>query len=248
MGMNFEVTALKGVNKVGNIKRLDNNYLEVILGALEFDNTGGAVYDQRRGEQMIAANSLLQKRIASGYLRGEWGHPKDYDYPNYRDFVRRIHNIEEKNWAIHIRRVWIVPNYQLPNGQRICAIMGEICSTGGRRADFDLIMANPDENLAFSIRSMATDRVVGGKVRKYIDNIITWDIVNDPGISAANKFTSPSCESDILIPVHSEIIKTFAPSQGSVSLESNLAESVKIIKERVAQANTGKHSALITKW
>lgn len=248
MGMSFEVTALKGVNRVGNIKRLDNNYLEVILGALEFDNSIGAVYDQQRVERILAANGLFQKRINEGYLRGEWGHPKEYDYPDYRKFIQRIHTIDERNWAIHIRKVWVVPNFVLPNSQRICAIMGEVCSTGARRDDFDKIMANPDENLAFSIRSMATDRVVGGKVRKYVDNIITWDLVNEPGLSVANKYMSPSCESALVVPVQPAIIRSMAEDKSLVSVESSFKGTIDAIRNLDRATLLSGKSGLVARW
>lgn len=247
MGMSFEVTALKGVNRVGDIKRLDNGYLRVILGALEFDNSIGAVYDQQRVERILATNGLFQKRINEGYLRGEWGHPKEYDYSDYRKFIQRIHTIDERNWAFHIRKVWVEPNFVLPNGQRICAILGEICSTGGRREDFDKIMANPDENLAFSIRSMATDRVVAGKVRKYIDNIITWDLVNEPGLSCANKYMSPSCESALIVPVQPAIIQSMAEESTALALESNFQGTLLALKRAQLQ-KLDHRQGLITRW
>lgn len=247
MGMSFEVTTLKGVNKVGNIKRLDNRYVQVILGALEFDNSIGAVYDQQRVERILAAGSLFQKRINEGYLRGEWGHPKEYDYSDYRKFIQRIHTIDERNWAFHIRKVWVEPNYVLPNGQRICAIMGEIRGEGPRQAEFDAMLENPDENLAFSIRSMATDRVVGGKVRKYIDNIITWDLVNEPGLSVANKYMSPSCESAVVVPVHTAVIEAMVKGPELVACESNLKGTLAAIKRAESRSLSGRHG-LIAKW
>lgn len=249
MSMSFEVTALKGVNRVGNIKRLDNEYLEVILGALEFDNSGGAVYDQQRVERILSANGMFQKRIAQGYLRGEWGHPKEYDYPVYKHFVQRIHTIDERNWAFHIRKVWINPNFILPNGQRICAIMGEIKPTGANNEAFEKILANPDENLAFSIRSMATDRVIGGKIRKFIDNIITWDLVNEPGISCANKYMSPSCESAVVVPVNVAVVQAMALESTAVAMESSFIDTVAVINR--AKANTellSSRQGNVTRW
>lgn len=249
MATTFEVTALKGVNRVGDIKRLDNNYLQVILGALEFDNSVGAVYDKQRVERILAANSIFQRRINAGYLRGEWGHPKEYDYPNMRAFIQRIHSIDERNWAFHIRKVWIVDNYRLPNGRVICAIMGEICPTGKNNEAFERILANPDENLAFSIRSMATDRVVGGQIRKYIDNIITWDLVNEPGLSCANKFYSPSCESAMELPVSIEMLEAaLMNSRSQVSVESSIRESIEAIRAMNRNKLSSGIKPLITSW
>lgn len=248
MGMAFEVTALKGVNRVGNIKRLDNNYLRVILGALEFDNSGGAVYDQPRVERLLAENGLLQRRINAGYMRGEWGHPKEYNYPNYRAFLQRVHTIEETNWAIHIRKVWVEPNFQLPDGRIICAIIGEVCPTGNNNSGMERILSNPDENLAFSIRSLATDRLVNGKIRKYIDNIITWDVVNEPGLSVANKYMAPSCESALVLPIQGEILRTLITSNTPVAVESSIRDTLSAFEayER-SQHSLGRRGS-VTRW
>jgi len=248
MGISFEVTALKGVNRVGNLKRLDKGYLQVILGALEFENSAGAVYDQQRVEKMLAENGMLQRRINAGFMRGEWGHPKEYDYPNYRQFLQRIHTIDERNWAIHIRKVWVEPNFRLPNGKMICAIMGEVAPTGNNNAGMERILSNPDENLAFSIRSLATDRLVGGKIRKYIDNIITWDVVNEPGLSVANKFEAPSCESALVVPVQGEILRSLLVSSTGVACESSMRDTLTAYDAYVrSQHNLGRKGS-VTRW
>lgn len=249
MATTFEVTALKGVNRVGDIKRLDNNYLEVILGALEFNNSIGATYDRGRAERLLAENSIFQRRINAGYLRGEWGHPKEYDYPNTRAFIQRIHSIDERNWAFHIRKVYIVDNYRLPNGKVICAIIGEICPTGKSNDAFERILANPDENLAFSIRSMATDRVVNGQVRKYLDNIITWDLVNEPGLSCANKFYGPSCESAMNYPVNLDILEAALTTvKTQVSVESSIRDSIDAVKRLRRDSLATNSRPLVTHW
>ncbi|UQT03077.1 prohead core protein protease [Serratia phage vB_SmaS-Totoro] len=249
MGSVFEVTALKGVNKVGNIKRLDNNYIEVILGALEFPNSIGAVYDMDRAMRFFEPGSIFQRRIVQGFLRGELGHPKEYNCRDYRQYVERIHTIDEGNWAIHIRKVTIVPGYRLPDGQIVTAIIGEVTPTGPNAAVVERILQNPDENLAFSIRSMATDRIVGGKRRKYLDNVITFDVVNEPGISVATKYNAPSCESMDLAAVFPEIIRTMVDdTEKEVALESSLGQTVAAIRAIDRKEYVRNHSSAITRW
>lgn len=249
MGSVFEVTALKGVNKVGTIKRLDNNYIEVILGALEFPNSIGAIYDMDRAMRFFAPGSIFQRRIEQGFLRGELGHPKERECINYRDYVQRIHEIEEKNWIIHIRRVRVVPGYRLPTGQVVTAIIGEVTPTGVHAHIVERILQNPDENLAFSIRSMATDRIVGGQRRKYLDNVITFDVVNEPGIAVATKYNAPSCESEQLAVVFPEMIRSMMDTEGKeVALESSLGQTVQALRALERKEYVRNHSSSITRW
>jgi len=196
---NFEITVQRGFSGQGNTKRIDNNYCQVVLGALEFPNSTGAVYDLQSAIQIIEKSQTFNRRMAQSYLRGELGHPVERECRDYNDFVRRIHTIDERNVAIHIRRVWIDKNYCGPDGRRFIAILGEVAPSGPHAAVVERALNNPHENLAFSVRSLTNDRIVGGVRRKYFDNIITWDVVNEPGLSPAHKFNSPSCESaDIL--------------------------------------------------
>lgn len=199
MKNNFEITVQRGYSGQGNVKRIDQNYCQVVLGALEYPNSTGAVYDLESAIQIIERSQTFNRRMKDSFLRGELGHPVERECRDYNDFVRRIHTIDERNVAIHIRRVWIDRNYVGPDGKKIIAILGEIAPSGPHAASIERSLNNPHENLAFSVRSLTNDRIVAGVRRKFFDNIITWDVVNEPGLSPANKFNSPSCESaDIL--------------------------------------------------
>lgn len=195
MRNNFEITVQRGLNNGGTIKRIDNNYCQVVLGALEYPNSVGAVYDLQSAVNIIERSQIFQRRMSQGYLRGELGHPVERECRDYNDFVRRIHTIDERNVSTHIRRLWIEPNYKGHNGETIIAILGEVAPSGPHAAQLERKLNNPHENVAWSVRSLTNDRIVGGVKRKYFDNIITYDEVNEPGLKGANKFNAPSCES-----------------------------------------------------
>lgn len=241
MNGNFEITVQRGFNNQGTIKKLDGNYYQVVLGALEFPNSVGAVYDTQSAINIIENNGLFKRRITTGALYGELGHPSERDSKDYNDFVRRIHTIDERNIGIHFRRVWIDPNYVGSDGKKIVAILGEVCGAGPHAAMFDRAMQNPHENVAFSVRSMTNDRIVGGVKRKYFDTIVTWDLILGlPGIATATKFNSPSCESAVVLPITPAVIKVMEdstkPVQGvaleayQVSMESSL-EAIRMRKK-----------------
>ncbi|WBF04701.1 hypothetical protein [Erwinia phage vB_Ea277G] len=252
MSTAFECTVLKGVNNTGKIKRLDNGYVEVVLGALEHPNSYGAVYDEGRAREFLRQGSVFMRRISQGFLRGELGHPPQRECRDYNDYVERIHTILEKNVAIHIRKVWIDSNHVLNDGRKCIAIMGEICPDGPHAHVVERLLNNPSANLAFSIRSMATDKYVAGKKRKYLDAIITWDVVNEPGLDVATKYNSPSCESfqDIeRVAANLPAIRAMAErrtSQG-VAVESSIAQTLDAVK-RLEKNQLSNAQPAVTRW
>lgn len=233
MKNNFEITVQRGYSGQGNVKRLDNNYCQVVLGALEYPNSTGAVYDLESAIRIIEKSQTFNRRIKDSYLRGEMGHPVERECRDYNDFVRRIHTIDERNVAIHIRRVWIDRNYVGPDGKKIIAILGEVAPSGPHAAAIERALNNPHENLAFSVRSLTNDRIVQGVRRKFFDNIITWDVVNEPGLAPAHKFNSPSCESaDVLqlvsIPATATLMQTLKDEQALRGIGMEAAYNVSV--------------------
>ena len=184
----LQCTISRGFNGAGTFKRLDNGYALFVLSALEYPNSTAAVYDEGAATRLIMGNTRLQRQCGDGELKGELGHPKEYDSPNFNAFMQRIHTVDERNVAVQYRRVYIDRNYKLPDGKTIIAVMGEVCPSGPHAEHIDRSMNNPHENVCFSLRGMATDRFVGGKKRKYLDNLITWDVVGEPGLRPSTKF------------------------------------------------------------
>lgn len=191
----FEGSCLRGFNNKGICKPLDDGYYDVVLSVLEYPNSYGAEYDSGSAEEIIERSPIFKRRMKDRLLRGELGHPPQRLCKDYDDYVNRIHTIYEANIALHIRKVWIDRNYILPNGRKIVAIRGEVCPDGPHADVVRRWFENPHANLAFSVRSMATDKIVGGRVRKYFDSIITWDVVNEPGLEFSTKYNSVACES-----------------------------------------------------
>lgn len=222
----FECTAVRGFNNNGQLKKLDNGYCLMVLSVLEAPNSYGAIYDAPSTTKFLADSHPFMRRINEGYLRGELGHPKEADSPSYAAYVQRIHSIYETNVAMHIRKAYVDAKYIDPKGKQWLAIMGEVCPDGPHASTTERQLQNPYSNFAVSIRSMTTDKLVCGRRRKFMDNIITWDVVNEPGLKPANKFGSPSCESGIVlssVDVRVEELEAHARmlhSHSGVSLES----------------------------
>lgn len=244
----LECTISRGFNNTGTLKKLDNGYIDVVLSALEYPNSVRAVYDADAAERLIAANSNLQRRCLDSLLKGELGHPKEADSKDFESFMRRVHVIDERNVAIHIRKVWLDRNYKLPDGKTIIAIRGEVCPSGPHAGHIDRSLNNPHENVCFSLRGMATDRFRNGQKRKYLDNLITWDVVTEPGLRPATKFHSLACES-YEIPVNLALLETVLQgTTGGIATESAAYGALEAIRNMRMAELVKSHGSPAACW
>lgn len=190
--MIYECTALAGTNKAGLLTPDEKGYYTVILGALDFPNSVGYTYVSQTALHLFQENSPFIRRIKEGYLTGECGHPKRAAGMSYDDYMVRIHTLEETNVSHHISKVWLDFNQrQRYNGAVL--IMGKVKPAGPKGAALEAALRNPEQNVAFSIRSFTRDDNV--RRQKHLDTILTWDWVSEPGLAVANKFQNPSLES-----------------------------------------------------
>jgi hypothetical protein len=164
----------------------------VILGALEYPNSVGYTYALQGALHLFAESSTFMRRVQDGYLTGECGHPKRAPGMTYDDYMVRVHTLEETNISHHISKVWLdYSQKHLHNGAVL--IMGKVKPSGPMGAALREALSNPEQNVAFSIRSFTRDDDV--RRIKYLDTILTWDWVSEPGLRPANKFASPALES-----------------------------------------------------
>lgn len=191
----YQCNVLKGINKVGDLKKLDNGYYEVRLGALGAFNAAGWLYSEREGRQLLeGSNGLMRMINQNNALRGECGHPRFQTGMNQLAWFSRVNDIYEPNVCFHIRRLILEPGKD-DRGRAVTMILGEVRASGKESAWFDKQMENRDENVCFSIRSFTEDRIVSGVKTKFLKKIVTWDTVNEPGITLSSKHGTPSLES-----------------------------------------------------
>lgn len=191
----YQCNVLKGINKVGDLKKLDNGYREVRLGALGAFNEAGWLYNEREGRQLMEGSAGLMRMInQNNALRGECGHPRFQPGMNQLQWFGRVNDIYEPNVCFHMRRLMLEPAKD-ERGRAITMVLGEVRSSGKESDWFDRQLDNPDENVCFSIRSFTEDKIVGGVKTKFLKKIVTWDTVNEPGIRNSSKLGTPSLES-----------------------------------------------------
>lgn len=192
----FACTSLAGVNKVGNLKKDDQGYYEVVVGALNVYNSAGQFYVYEQAKKLFESSSQLMRRVSRGALRGEYGHPKFQPGMSNDQFANRVMSIYEENVCCHFRDVTIdFDRVKDDQGRPVIAIVAWVKPCGPNGPALQQSLDNPNENVCFSIRAFTDDFREGGVTKRVLKTIVTWDYVNEPGISVAEKFKAPSLES-----------------------------------------------------
>lgn len=192
----YGCTALAGTNKVGDLKKNADGYYEMVLGALAAYNSAGAYYELDESKKLFEGSSELMRRINNGALRGEVGHPRYQEGMSERAWFNRVNDIYEPNCCCHFAEVHLsYDTMRDKQGRPLVAVIGLVKPSGANERFLERQLDNPKENVCFSVRSFTNDIPQGGRIVKYVRKIVTWDNVNEPGISVANKYSVPSLES-----------------------------------------------------
>jgi hypothetical protein len=138
----------------------------------------------------------LMRRIKTGCLKGEYGHPKMLPGQSMEQFAHRVMTIDEKQTCVHFSEIWLdFNNIKDEGGRPIVAIMAKLTPSGPYAAALEKSLNNPKEDVCFSIRAFTEDNYSRGVKQRNLREIIVWDFVQEPGISNARKYRSPSLES-----------------------------------------------------
>lgn len=192
----FTCTRLNGTNKVGTLKKNENGYYTMVIGALNMFNSAGMYYDFKAAEQFFKESSALMRRVQRGSLRGENGHPRREPGMTVQAYYARLLQIHEDKTVCHFASITLdFNNYKDDQGRPIVAIIAEVCPSGQFGHVLEKQLQNPNENVCFSIRSFTDDKMVKGIVTRYIKTIVTFDYVNEPGMSVAERWNAPGLES-----------------------------------------------------
>lgn len=248
-------TTLAGTGKKGIIAPDANGYRTLVIGAMNCLNSAGEYYKLKGAETLFEDSSEFMRRVKDGNLKGEVGHPNREPNMQFRDFVKRIFTIEETNICAHIAEVWLDINFGKNNPQfnnpDLVAIMARVKGSGPHSAALEASLANPEENVCFSIRAITKDTLIRGVNYRVLERIITFDWVTEPGIEIAKKYHSPALESfdlDSAVLTKTIIEKAIEESKGVVAMESSCAimrDSLSVFGKPVVSArkehNLSKH-------
>lgn len=247
MAFSLTCSALNGTNKSGLLKADAAGYYPMCIGAFDVPNSRGDIYVAESAKKFFENSKLLMRRSNGGYLRGEYGHPKRENGQTVREFIQRNHEIDERMVSHYFKEVWLDDkSIRNENGSSIIAVMALVKPTGPY-GDVLAKQLESDENVAFSIRCFCDDKVQpNGTLRRSLRNLITWDYVNEPGISQANKYGSPACEAlvdeeiteqmiyDIMFDIKSQGVAT----ESEMYLRLNETFEVIRAKKRVSRTDT----------
>lgn len=187
--------ALVNTGKQGVLKKLDNGYYEILLGAVGAIGNGGWVYDEKGCIDYLKNNPEFLGRLAAGQLKSEWGHPVRTPGMNDAMWMARVHTVLESNTCAHIRKIDFTYNtVRDKTGRFVVGIIGEVCPWGKQAGTFKDMLENPHGDVNFSVRSFTDNNARLG--RKIFINVINWDHVTFPGIRETTKYNTPSMESE----------------------------------------------------
>lgn len=193
----YQCTALVGSNKRGVLEPDADGYYTLVVGGLNAFNSVGAYYPLAPAAKLFEESSSFMRRIRDGNCKGETGHPKPLPGQSNRDYIGRILQIEETRVCAHFRKIWLQhEGIKDKNGRPIVGIMAEVKPSGPLGPALKASLENPDEEVCFSIRSLTNDIMTpAGHIQKNIRQIVTFDLVTEPGLSGSTKYNSPSLES-----------------------------------------------------
>lgn len=192
----FTCTALAGTGKRGILTPDAQGYYRQPIGGLNIFNAAGEYYPYEPARQLFSSSGPLMRRISTGCLKSEYGHPKRLPGQNDDQFANRILTIDEKGVCAHIRKFELdFDNFKDDIGKPIVAIVAEIKPAGPYMAALEASFKNPDEDVCFSIRAFTEDAWVRSVKHRTLVEVVTWDYVNEPGIGISRKYRASALES-----------------------------------------------------
>lgn len=252
-------TTLHGLNKQGKLQPQSDGYYEVVLSAVDYPNSVGAIYRSDSAEKMLLAGSALQRRVKDGQLFGEWGHPKP-DGMSPAQYGSRLHQVYEERTSHHIREIWIERNgLKDRNGKSFVGIMGLVTPQGELGDKLRESFENPHNNTAFSVRAITDNYMIRstGMVEKEFVEGITWDAVGEPGLKPASKHCAPSLESYLDqyldMPIDQRLLTSIidGAQRSPIALESNAIEIIYRTREKLiklSKSDSDRISSSRSRW
>jgi hypothetical protein len=202
----FGSTVLEGTGKRGILHPMEpgGQYYLINAGGFNIENRGGIKYrfnDYLR--ECMRPESDLNRRVAEGQVQCELGHPPQYYYEwvqgrivqtpitDIFQWIHRLRTVLEPNVCGKIRKIhWIMTGGEHdPVYNKI-----EVRPFGVHKQILEDSLTDPDNNTAFSMRTVTKPQKMGDRVRE-VDYFSTYDLVIEPGMLHACKFRTDGLES-----------------------------------------------------
>jgi len=247
--IHFSEVSLSNQNKKGILKPDENGYYTMIIGGLNVFNSVDQYYTLQGSKDLFESSSIFMRRVKSGNLKGEVGHPKRVPGMSIDDYVHRIMSVEDTNVCVHISEVWLDTEFGKNNPKHgnpnLVAMYGKLKPSGPKGDALKAAFENPKENVCFSIRALTDDRLVNGTQHRKLVQIVTWDWVIEPGIHIANKWATPVLENLTDVTISKDQLYKVAKESMDDTLIAN-ESSREIFRETMSLFNTG--NGLTLQW
>lgn len=219
----FTCTTLAGTGKSGILPKDEFGYRTQPIGALNCFNSAGEYYPAAQAKALFEGSSAFMRRVSSGCLKAEEGHPKPAAGQSEESFIRRVLTIDEKNVCAHISSVYLdFDSVKDKNGKPVIAIMGKIKPAGPLAASLEDAYNNPREDVCFSIRAFTEDHTVAGCRQRTLVEVVTFDRVNEPGIATSRKYNAPALETLSDSRWSAESVRRAVKPMPGLAMESNI--------------------------
>jgi len=177
---------------VESIKKDENGYYDINLGAINTYNHNGIYYRVNDLDALIdGEKSVLKRRLSTGVLRAEYKHPDFSNIKTQAELINKVMTINLDRVCAHIKEVRFINRGYCEkgwDGLYVHDVIGKVKPTGPYAQYLQEALDNPDENVCFSIRSLVEQNTIGGIVVRDIVDISTWDYVHEPGIKTATQW------------------------------------------------------------
>jgi hypothetical protein len=130
--------------------------------------------------------------METGLCKGEIDHPKLFGMTQ-EQIIHRLSIIEPTLVSHHIKSMELVDKKD-ENGKEVVLVYGEVKPSGPYTESLRQSLDNPEENVAFSIRSFCRMAMWEGKLSRIVTEVLTYDHVSEPGIKLANQFDTVCLE------------------------------------------------------
>jgi len=201
MGIAFQLscTALEGTNKAGIMTPDSEGYYnDVVVGGIGVTCSNGEYYNVEQLRNMLFRTGAFVRRINEGSLRGELGHPRREPGSSKMEWLQRICTIVEEKECVHIHTVKAGDSpVKGRDGQYITPILARLKPDGVYGHVLENKIKDKNQNTCFSVRCLVRPHFNRNENRheSFITNLVTFDYVNEPGVSAARKWSNPSLQS-----------------------------------------------------
>lgn len=256
----FTQTKLSMIGKEGKATPDADGYYEIVVGALNtHNNTGSWYYTAQHVIELFGPGTLLHRKIANGVLRAEVGHPTQQSNEDMDSFMQRMMDIDLKNTCAHFKDVWLDKDFGKKNphlnNPELIGILAKVRPIEPYGHILKSALENKHENVCFSIRALASQSLVRGKLVRTIKDVITFDLVNEGGVLVASKWDSPATENlhtpavglnaSIIAPVDEAALRKLQTKAKANVFSLESTQSVDYVLNKYFQAQ-GK--AVYQKW